>query len=1537
MAQNNVTIQLNDSSQLEHEVKQFLVIFEQKESEETWESHENAIIRLTSIVRGSNHLPNLTQALRKLKTGIQNAIATDRTRLCRTSMLLVEEMGRSIGPRFDSLVDLFVPSVLKIATRANKVFVSSASQCLIVLVEHTGSVAMIPILSEALKNQSKTLRIAAIETILRFMETQNVERYEHLVEIIENIIRNGVVDSTSTVRENCRKVFEIYEKVFSHRVDSFSTTLNDTMRKYLKVSYPAQNQPNKLLRKKSQKLTVSDSSLAIRNTQLNQINRVNSEKISLENDKSRTQIQRYLESSEPTPNWQTDPANDTPNNNITERQQSRSRRTSSAKNESMMGISMNSGWLSSSTLPTAQSTSGILSQKASRIQAGSSEQFVAPQRVQTANTENHAFGQSVGDISAGVFQAISKVIKPRNSVDQIGTTAHSHLLEFGGAQRVRANSITDSQGSVNSSGMSIRKPLRVPVINVEKDSQSNGASGKTSQLQIEHPRASAISPGRDNLDPSTISYERRKVEKKRRQTTVGISSDNGLIPKSLLEHSAALGLRQNSVSSEPQLLELSEIAKMVKSNDWPERVKGFEALGEYVSMTPHDIRTRLTKITEFFGRGLLDSHFKVIQTVASALQESIPRIGQYYNHVDQISGQSFLDHVVPLLAAVVFQPSTMRTKQNLFDVGIKTVEMVRLQFKGEPLLNSLVSSFNNPEWAQIIRVKQGVIMFLSELQIDEWVSYLAKIQNIKIIMTRFAAVAGDKLDIVTVKNLRAVISTLHMTNVEDFWVVWPQLKLSEKSNINKLFDTPDIFTNTGVLFQTQKAKVSPSRSISRSRPGSPTTSDRRGSSPSRVEKITSLSQRSVSPAMRAIKSPVLRAQTLASPQISRSPLARNAPHSSPKPSPLTSPRSPTLPARRLSMSSTSSANSGSAKFNHPNAQFYSNASDTSTRSNPHSLAQIRTPPRIPPSLTLLPDPIQDEINQSNIHIQIPATRGTVAERLASAQSEVQENLITSYRPQIVDSRAQSRSFSETTTAMSDDGVSERETAAQPPEFYRRSSSVTNSAKSESTSGTGGPLIELEEEFFRGRTLQRQATMRSQTVTVKTNNPPLMELSSMVTPSEFKLMEFADAKDDDLQDETFPSGFDDDVVASSATSLKESQIPDPLINELPNPVESQFTMQSRLSESPDESLTPKISHETVVQAFEVETVKDQVSPLATFNKITPQRRQIYSWDMRVLDVDSQKIKDILQSNETISAMGTDDAFLNLVAPAAEVSQPKQEVIIPKALEETESPVKSPASVLDQTEIKEVPYEFFEDVVTTEDVALAVATSVSPAKTLERILDVARRRRTSLWGNKTADLVSAVVDGLREIDENKVRSTKSVQKSLVLLRELLVNQTSSIPQHAASILLAILQPQNFSGTAEDILEIAYEIDAVLEAFVQYLPAQIVRDAVLETLSADFGHRVCFEMLSQIAPCGNLDDAFTPTIVKDVEKTSLPWHLAKGLESTKAATRKAAFECLMAMSRRLGRERIEIVLQIVHQESGEARGSLIRNMIERQMPTI
>ncbi|CAG8643665.1 6272_t:CDS:2, partial [Cetraspora pellucida] len=169
-------------------------------------------------------------------------ILTDRTRLSGTATELVEELGRVLGPKFDTLAESFVPAILKLCTRANKIFISRAQKCMMTIIRGCHVPNLIPKFKEALQGQSKILRTCASDFVLVSIEVNDVGNLNNYIADLEWIIREGATDPAPAVRATSKKIFEIYKVKFDLRLEEFVNTLSYNAKKNLGIQEPTSNQ-----------------------------------------------------------------------------------------------------------------------------------------------------------------------------------------------------------------------------------------------------------------------------------------------------------------------------------------------------------------------------------------------------------------------------------------------------------------------------------------------------------------------------------------------------------------------------------------------------------------------------------------------------------------------------------------------------------------------------------------------------------------------------------------------------------------------------------------------------------------------------------------------------------------------------------------------------------------------------------------------------------------------------------------------------------------------------------------------------------------------------------------------------------------------------------------------------------------------------------------------------------------------------------------------------------------------------------------------
>nr|CAG8447584.1 15092_t:CDS:2 [Entrophospora candida] len=208
----------NKALQFELEVKNILELFQEKESETNWRNFEGALIRLIEITREgvSHYETEYISGIKSLKQPIQNSILTERTKLSGTATELVEEISKSLGPNFDSLAELFVPDILKLCNRTNKLFGTRAYKCLETIIKVSKLSSLIPKFREAMQSQSKLLKTNVAKLTLTILEEDVTGLENHIVDL-EWIIHLGVIDSTLEVRTASKKSFEVYKSRFGSR------------------------------------------------------------------------------------------------------------------------------------------------------------------------------------------------------------------------------------------------------------------------------------------------------------------------------------------------------------------------------------------------------------------------------------------------------------------------------------------------------------------------------------------------------------------------------------------------------------------------------------------------------------------------------------------------------------------------------------------------------------------------------------------------------------------------------------------------------------------------------------------------------------------------------------------------------------------------------------------------------------------------------------------------------------------------------------------------------------------------------------------------------------------------------------------------------------------------------------------------------------------------------------------------------------------------------------------------------------------------
>jgi CLASP N terminal len=148
---------------------------------------------------------------------------SERTRLSSAALDCLTIIAPRVGLAFEPLVPLFVPHILRLATRTNKVYVTRSQATLALVVGYCHIPSIIPCLLAACK-ESKivTGRAVSVESVLRCLNKWDWTDKEIKAKVgdVEEVIRVTGRDKDAGIRQTSRKVFEAYKTLFPDRVDT---------------------------------------------------------------------------------------------------------------------------------------------------------------------------------------------------------------------------------------------------------------------------------------------------------------------------------------------------------------------------------------------------------------------------------------------------------------------------------------------------------------------------------------------------------------------------------------------------------------------------------------------------------------------------------------------------------------------------------------------------------------------------------------------------------------------------------------------------------------------------------------------------------------------------------------------------------------------------------------------------------------------------------------------------------------------------------------------------------------------------------------------------------------------------------------------------------------------------------------------------------------------------------------------------------------------------------------------------------------------
>ncbi|KAI8612516.1 clasp N terminal-domain-containing protein [Chytriomyces sp. MP71] len=245
------------------------------------------------------------------------------------------------------------------------------------------------------------------------------------------------------------------------------------------------------------------------------------------------------------------------------------------------------------------------------------------------------------------------------------------------------------------------------------------------------------------------------------------------------------------------------------------------------------------------------------------------------------------------------------------------------------------------------------------------------------------------------------------------------------------------------------------------------------------------------------------------------------------------------------------------------------------------------------------------------------------------------------------------------------------------------------------------------------------------------------------------------------------------------------------------------------------------------------------------------------------------------------------------------------------------------IREELELQEDPETRFEKVVESDMRGLALF-----------VLD--RRNMAVLGKEGRVDVILNVVMTRAEEqmeEEGEIADIKEIKAGILILKY--VVQNFHVDARASDVLKTLLMFERKPlTTTDDHLELEYEVDSMIAVFTSTFKAKLLLTSAADALESlpeeSINSKLCFELTAH---------ALSLTQHGDEDASGTMWNrvigfVAQGLDSKNVASRKAAFDCAVALGLRQDGILRGRLYEEVGVRSGRGREAVVRGMLERKL---
>lgn len=145
---------------------------------------------------------------------------SDRGRLSGVSTDLLQTFAPRLAAQFHSLIHLYLPPLVRLLARPNKVYLKRAEKCLQTIITHCHLPSILIYLRNGLDDKSDACKRASAVGVERaVLEWDRDIWNEKGLDVLELCIRKMATDRDADVRKTGKRVWALFMDIWPERID----------------------------------------------------------------------------------------------------------------------------------------------------------------------------------------------------------------------------------------------------------------------------------------------------------------------------------------------------------------------------------------------------------------------------------------------------------------------------------------------------------------------------------------------------------------------------------------------------------------------------------------------------------------------------------------------------------------------------------------------------------------------------------------------------------------------------------------------------------------------------------------------------------------------------------------------------------------------------------------------------------------------------------------------------------------------------------------------------------------------------------------------------------------------------------------------------------------------------------------------------------------------------------------------------------------------------------------------------------------------